>query len=166
MMTQTVLTAVFLFSQSNGLDPYVVAGLIQKESSFNEKAVGNIGEIGLMQLRPEFHEPKELEPVQKLPFYLKGVEFFEVMYPTQNSLFDPETNIAIGTRYLRKLSKSCVHKDDYTFVVCFNRGPTNARKVTDPYSDEYYNIVMTNAENFRKQNVFGSYHKGGTLASN
>lgn len=163
-MTASVLTAVMMFSASHGLDPYIVAGLIQKESKFNSKAVGSIGERGLMQLRPEFHGEKELAPVQKLPFFLKNVQFFETMYPTKTDLFDPETNIYIGTRYLQKLSKTCVHKKNYGFLVCFNRGPGNAKKVKNPYADSYYMDVMANAENFRKMNIFNTRFSTGKLA--
>lgn len=64
------------------LDPLLVTALIRQESAFNIHAQSRVGARGLMQLMPA--TARMLAPVRK------------------NKLFDPKTNIALGTQYLRK----------------------------------------------------------------
>lgn len=64
------------------LDPLLVTALIRQESAFNIKAQSRVGARGLMQLMPA--TARMLAPVRK------------------SKLFDPKTNIALGTLYLRK----------------------------------------------------------------
>ncbi len=64
------------------LDPLLVTALIRQESAFNTKARSRVGARGLMQLMPATAR------------MLAGVR--------TNKLFDPATNIALGTKYLRK----------------------------------------------------------------
>lgn len=69
--------------QSGGeLDPLLVTALIRQESAFNIHAQSRVGARGLMQLMPA--TARMLAPVRK------------------SKLFDPKTNIALGTQYLRK----------------------------------------------------------------
>nr|BFD64889.1 hypothetical protein BdHM001_35700 [Bdellovibrio sp. HM001] len=149
---KTILMLIAMYSNANGLDPYLVAGLIKTESSFNTKAVGGIGEIGLMQLRPEFFAEPDLGPIYKTktPSFLKGT----IAEIKEKDLFDPETNIRKGTAFLRQLKKSCPFKDDVQFVICFNRGVRGARNVSVPQEDPYYKKVSANREHFKSQNIF------------
>jgi len=64
------------------LDPLLVTALIRQESAFNIHAQSRVGARGLMQLMPA--TARMLAPVRK------------------SKLFDPKTNIALGTQYLRK----------------------------------------------------------------
>jgi soluble lytic murein transglycosylase len=75
-------------SAKNKLDPYLVASLIRQESEFNPSAVSSANACGLMQLLPS--EGKSLAREE-------GIEHFQTF-----QLFDPATNIRLGTRYLRK----------------------------------------------------------------
>jgi len=75
-------------STKNNLDPYLVASLIRQESEFNPKAVSSANACGLMQLLPS--EGKSLAREE-------GIDHFQTF-----QLFDPATNIRLGTRYLRK----------------------------------------------------------------
>lgn len=43
-------------SESNNIDPYLVASVISAESSYNHKAISMIGAIGLMQVMPFWKE--------------------------------------------------------------------------------------------------------------
>jgi len=77
-----------------GLCPFLVAGQIQTESSFNPRAVSPVGAIGLMQLMPSTAE--------WLGYIDEGEE---------ELLFDPELNIRAGCHFdawLRRYwSKRC-----------------------------------------------------------
>lgn len=150
-MTTAILVTIMINSSINGLDPYIVAGLIQTESSFNSKAKGSIGEMGLMQLRPELFgiEPSKNKNVCEMK--------------RKRNLYDPFTNIEVGTRYLAYLKEKCSHKEDDTFVVCFNRGPSGGKKVSNPRQDKYYKKVMANADAFKQKRLFEPKQ---TLAAN
>jgi soluble lytic murein transglycosylase len=75
-------------SAKNNLDPYLVAAQIRQESEFNPVAVSKANACGLMQL---------------LPTVGKSLARQEGMSNFQNfQLFDPATNIRLGTRYLRQ----------------------------------------------------------------
>src|SRR5581483_670518 len=75
---------VFDASLREGLDPELAFRLVRLESEFNEHAISKTGAIGLTQLMPS---------TAKL--YEKNV--------TRDQLFNGETNVRIGFRYLRTL---------------------------------------------------------------
>jgi soluble lytic murein transglycosylase len=77
------------FSNSNGLDPYLVASLIRQESEFNPNAVSNKNAVGLMQLLPKVG--KGVAKQEKLKHF----------NPTQ--LFTPGVNLQLGTKYFRSM---------------------------------------------------------------
>jgi len=73
----------------NGLDPLLVATVIRVESSFRPQATSPKGARGLMQVMPATGEWVASQ---------MGIPDF-----CSEQLFDPETNIKIGTWYLRHL---------------------------------------------------------------
>lgn len=73
------------YSRKNGLDPYLIMGLIHQESYYNPNAKSSVGATGLMQLMPA--TGKEL--AGRL-----GVS---------PRLTDPKTNIRLGTAHFRML---------------------------------------------------------------
>jgi len=75
-------------SAKNNLDPYLVAAQIRQESEFNPSAVSKANAYGLMQLLPS---------VGKTLARQEGMSNFQSF-----QLFDPATNIRLGTRYLRQ----------------------------------------------------------------
>jgi soluble lytic murein transglycosylase len=75
-------------SAKNNLDPYLVASLIRQESEFNPSAISPANAYGLMQLLPR---------VGKAMARKEEISHFQTY-----QLFDPATNIRLGTRYLRK----------------------------------------------------------------
>jgi soluble lytic murein transglycosylase len=76
-------------SAKNGLDPYLVASLIRQESEFNPSVISYANAYGLMQLLPSVGRAMARE---------EGMSHFETF-----QLLDPETNIRLGTRYLRQM---------------------------------------------------------------
>ncbi|MBZ5607951.1 MAG: transglycosylase SLT domain-containing protein [Acidobacteriia bacterium] len=78
------------YSRVNSLDPFLVAALIRQESEFNPKAVSRSNARGLTQVLPS--TGRQLS--RKL-----GIRGY-----TTSMLFSPDTNLKIGTYYLRALS--------------------------------------------------------------
>ncbi len=70
------------------VDPYQVTAIIRQESGFEPTTVSNAGAVGLMQIMPA--EASRLGQAAGLT----GV--------TRDTLFDPETNIAVGAAEIRQ----------------------------------------------------------------
>ena len=77
--------SIFKYAQKNGLDPYLMMGLIHQESYFNPLARSRVGATGLMQLMPS-----------------TGKELARNLHTLAN-LENPDTNIKLGTYYFRTL---------------------------------------------------------------
>jgi hypothetical protein len=71
------------YAEQTDLPPAIADAVIRVESSFNPHAVGGVGEVGLMQIRPE---------TAAMLGFSGGV----------TDLFEPETNIRYGVRYLAR----------------------------------------------------------------
>ncbi len=95
-------------SRQYGYDPFFVAGLIDTESSFNNRAVSSVGARGLMQIMPFVGEA--LARDAGLPW--RGVE----------SLHQPELNVELGLFYLRRLEERFGNLD--LALAAYNMGPT------------------------------------------
>jgi soluble lytic murein transglycosylase-like protein len=80
--------AIKKYSDRNGLDPFLVMGLILQESSFIPNAKSAVGATGLMQLMPA--TGKELARRLNVPFGPARLE-------------DPEVNVELGTAHLKML---------------------------------------------------------------
>lgn len=80
---------LFRYSQQAGLDPFMVAALIRQESEFDPAIVSRANAYGLTQVVPA--TGRELS--RRL-----GVRGFHT-----NMLLDPDTNLRLGTEYLRSL---------------------------------------------------------------
>ena len=94
------------------IDPYLEASIIRTESHFRKSAVSRAGAIGLMQIMPSTGE----WIATKI-----GIDKFET-----TDLYDPETNIRIGTWYLRYLIDR--FGDVETALIAYNAGPGNAER--------------------------------------
>ena len=73
------------YSKDNGLDPFLIMGLIHQESYFNPSAKSSVGATGLMQLMPS--TGKELA----------------ARLGTSSNLTDARTNIRLGTAHFKML---------------------------------------------------------------
>jgi soluble lytic murein transglycosylase len=87
--------AVSRESAKNGLDPFLTLSLIRQESLFDQRAVSSADARGLMQLIPATgkmtHESLSKGKAPPARF-------------DENSLFDPDTNIRLGTAHFAALT--------------------------------------------------------------
>lgn len=95
-------------SREFGLDPKIALTIAKIESSLNPKAIGPKKEVGLFQLHPK-------------------------VYP--DASFDIRKNTEQGVKALLYWKTRCPYKDDYTWVICYNRG---YRKHDNPRNSKYY----------------------------
>lgn len=110
-ITQTLIAE----SQRLELDPIFVLAVIQTESSFNTKARGTSGEIGLMQILP-----KTGEWIAKK---------YKIPWDGEKTLLDPVTNIKIGVAYFAHLRNEFESRA-YHYLPAYNMGPKNMRRVS------------------------------------
>lgn len=101
------------YSYKNGIDPFLVAALINVESNYNKDAISSKNARGLMQIGPQ----TGLWAMEEL-----GIENY-----TEDLLFDPATNIKIGTWYLTKLNTEFKGKLD-NILAAYNAGSGNVSK--------------------------------------
>jgi len=95
---------------------HVIRGIIHQESGGKASARGKAGELGLMQLKPDIAKQYGFHPRQ---------------------LFDPQTNIQIGTRYLSDLVRR--YKGNWgKAIAAYNAGPGNVDKGRIPASTREY----------------------------
>ena len=97
-------TLIQKYAAQNNLEPGLVKAVIQTESGGNSRCVSGAGAMGLMQLMPE------------------NVKDAGISDP-----FDPEQNIAAGTKQLAGLL-SLYHGDLDLALAGYNAGPGNVRK--------------------------------------
>lgn len=90
------------------VDPYLAAAIIREESQYDEKAVSMVGAVGLMQLMPVTANAV----AQRYGFPAVGRE----------ELFDQETNIRLGVRYLGQLLEQYGGNLAHA-VAAYNAGP-------------------------------------------
>ncbi len=80
---------VYSYSSKHGLDSLLIFAIIKAESNFKPNSISNSNAKGLMQLM----ESTASEIASKL----------EIEYKENESIYDPETNIMIGTAYFKEL---------------------------------------------------------------
>lgn len=95
-------------ARRNGLDPAWVAAEIRAESTFNPRARSPANARGLMQVLPS----TGAAVARRLGLPWGGAE----------SLYDPATNITLGTAYLRE--KEQMYGKPYVAIAAYNAGPT------------------------------------------
>jgi soluble lytic murein transglycosylase len=105
-----VLAAIVREARRHGLDPLMVAAVIEIESRFDPFAVSEAGAYGLMQLMPP--TAQELFPAKKQ---------FRVAH-----LFNPVLNVELGTAYLAQLVRR-FDGDLQRALIAYNAGPSVAR---------------------------------------
>jgi len=105
--------AVVREARRAGLDPLLVAAVIEVESTFRNFAVSPAGAVGLMQVMPA-----------------TGAWFGDkigVPATGREQLFDPERNIRLGVHYLADLQRRFGSTD--LALLAYNAGPARARAI-------------------------------------
>jgi soluble lytic murein transglycosylase-like protein len=88
---------------AEGIDPELAFGLVATESEFNRRAVSPVGAVGYTQLMPSTAR-----------FFRKDL--------TRQQLFDRDTNLRIGFRFLRSLLDK-YQGNVKLALTAYNRGP-------------------------------------------
>ena len=146
-------------SAKNNLDPYLVASLIRQESEFNPSVISYANAWGLMQLLPSVGRQLARE---------EGMTHFQTF-----QLLDPETNIKLGTRYLRQMLDHLGGVTEYA-LAAYNAGES---RVTDwqsagPYQGmdefvesipftqtrEYVQAILRNVETYKSIDAYAKAH--------
>ena len=104
-ITAGLAASIFDAALREGVDPDLGFRLVRLESEFNERATSKVGALGLMQLMPS-------TAVQ----YEKGV--------AATKLYDRETNLRIGFKYLRVLLDQFKGNASLA-LLAYNRGEDN-----------------------------------------
>jgi soluble lytic murein transglycosylase-like protein len=108
---------IVMVAKAHGVDPYLALAIAEVESGMNPKMIGRIGEIGLFQLRPEYH---------------------------RTLIGDVRANVYVAIRYLAKLKRDCAHYGR-AFYICYNLGPNYRRRdglpIQHPTLFSYYKKV-------------------------
>ncbi|HZL51152.1 MAG TPA: transglycosylase SLT domain-containing protein [Terracidiphilus sp.] len=152
-------------SAKNNLDPYLVASLMRQESEFNPSVVSYANAWGLMQLLPSVGKAMARE---------EGISHFQTF-----QLLDPETNIRLGTRYLRQMMERFGGVQEYA-LAAYNAGDSRVVdwEAAGPYKGmdefvesipftqtrEYVEAILRNEETYRAIDEFART-QGGTGAS-
>jgi soluble lytic murein transglycosylase len=139
------------YSRQRALDPFLVAALIRQESEFNTKAVSRANARGLTQVLPS--TGRQLSRKLGIPRY------------STRMLFSPDTNLKIGTYYLKALSDQLQGKVEET-LASYNAGKSRVNSwvalanfhepaefvESIPFSETrvYVESVLRNAEVYRK----------------
>jgi soluble lytic murein transglycosylase len=134
------------------IDPMLVAGLIRQESTFDARAVSRMKAVGLMQIEPK--TGRLLARKLKLPY-------------SRAKLFQPEYNLALGTKYLADLLRLFGNVE--AVLAAYDAGEDriplwqSERKYEEtaefvdsiPFTEtrEYVQIVKRNAEIYRRLNA-------------
>ena len=118
--------SIYDIAVSEGIDPKIAFALVSVESEFSRHAISSKGAVGLTQLMPR--TAKGLKP--------------NLVY---NELFDRETNLRLGFRFLREMLRH--YKGDvHLALTAYNRGPGTVDEILkaggDP-SNGYAAAVMS-----------------------
>jgi soluble lytic murein transglycosylase len=146
-------------SEKNNLNPYLVASLIRQESEFNPSVISYADAWGLMQLLPSVGKTLARE---------EGMTHFQTF-----QLLDPETNIKLGTRYLRQMLDRFGGEPVYA-LAAYNAGDSRVAdwQSAGPYSRldefvesipftqtrEYVEAILRNEETYKAIDEFALSH--------
>lgn len=117
-------TAIHDIALNEGIDPALAFRLVQVESGFTRRAISPVGAVGYTQLMPA--TAFEMEP---------GL--------TYDDLFDRDTNLRLGFRYLRYMLDR--YGDLRLALLAYNRGPgtvDNIRRGGDDPGNGYARSII------------------------
>jgi len=135
----------------NNVDPYLVASLIRQESEFNPSVISYANAWGLMQMLPSVGRSLAKQ---------EGMKNFQTF-----QLLDPETNIRLGTRYLKQTLDKFGGVPEYA-LAAYNAGDSRVLdwQAAGPYGGmdefvesipftqtrEYVQPILRNVEIYRE----------------
>lgn len=128
--------AIVKISDEKEYDPVFLMAIIKTESSFNPNAIGSVGEIGLMQIKPTTAQ----WICEKNGIEWKGAE----------ALKNPEYNLLVGAAYFKYLMESSlVEKSKFKgrdYIIAYNAGINKMNRLPDSErpKHDYYKKVMKN----------------------
>lgn len=144
------------YSKEYNIDPLLVLSVIKVESAFDNNAHSHMNAVGLMQVIPETAE-WVAEKTKK--------EYNE------EDLFDPETNIQIGTFYLAYLIDH--FQDENLAIVAYNGGMGNVqswidKKIVGKNGMGLENVPIEEARNYvvkvnKHYDVYKNFYNGREL---
>ena len=107
---------VYSYAKEYEVDPLLIFAIIKAESNFDKDVVSSSQAIGLMQLMDTTAE--ELARKLDIPFKAK------------DSLYDPELNIRLGTKYFADLLKE-YKQNTLLALTAYNAGKGNLKRWID-----------------------------------
>jgi soluble lytic murein transglycosylase-like protein len=108
-----VIQELLRSEKQHGLDAVLLLAMIEQESSFDPRARGPKGSLGLMQVRP--FVGRDVAKRRGIPW--QGPE----------TLHDPAMNIRIGTGYFAELKQ--MYPDDSIALAAYNMGPYRVKRI-------------------------------------
>lgn len=124
-VTADLASNIYDVANAEGIEPELAFRLVKVESQFNEHALSPVGAVGLTQVMPATAR-----------FFVPGV--------TREALYDRETNLRCGLRYLRALVREN-HGNMKLALLIYNRGETavnESRQAGLDPSNGYEQLVM------------------------
>ncbi len=125
----TLAETIVREARAQGLEPHLVAAVIEVESAGRPQAVSHVGALGLMQILPE--TGRELAQKHGVP------------WSGPDTLFDPAINVKLGAAYLRELTNR--YGDVSIALAAYNWGPgviDQRLRDGDTLPSEYIDSVM------------------------
>ena len=139
---------------ATGVDPFLVAAIIREESQYDWRAVSRVGAIGLMQVMPA--TANAVAQRHHFPSVVR------------EDLFDQETNIRIGVRYVEQLLAQFSGNVVQT-IASYNAGPIVVGNWASAHrgrsEDEFVEMIPFQETRQYVKRVLRSYKEYVRLAS-
>jgi soluble lytic murein transglycosylase len=130
------------YSQQNDLDPYLILSLIREESFFKTDAVSTARAYGLMQILLGTAKEVANKKIQR------------------RDLFEPETNIRLGTKYLKHLINKYQGKT-HLALAAYNAGDSRVDRWIERFGhapdDEFIEMIPITATRTYVKNIYRNY---------
>jgi soluble lytic murein transglycosylase-like protein len=139
-----VAAAVYDIALSEGLDPALAFRLVRVESGFDAHATSAAGAVGYTQILPSTAR-----------LYEPGL--------TPRQLFDRETNLRLGLRYLRDLLERFEGTTDTGLrlaLLAYNRGPAKVQELLDAGRDPQNGYATAVMQGYRSPHPAGNARRG------
>jgi soluble lytic murein transglycosylase len=150
----TGLLPTIKLQSAKGVDPFLIAAIIREESQYDLKAVSRVGAIGLMQVMPATANTV----AQRIGIPPVG----------RDDLFDQDTNIRIGVRYVEQLLEQFSGNLVYT-IAAYNAGPMVVNSWRDQHGtysqDEFVEMIPYQETRQYVKRVLRSYREYIRLSS-